>query len=266
MIRYGLTLGIICMAAAGLLSGVNFLTKPRIIAQAQAEEEISLKEVIPAAARFEAVKSGDKVSYYKAFDLGGRLIGAAFQASTKGYSSTILTIAGMLNDGTITAIKVLSQNETPGLGAKICESDFTQQFKNKVLYLKLPPDKNQELRQRVMGNVNIAGSSYKAPITGTRPSCLPLNPVVTFGRTLKTYEERVRELDKQKWKTRVYETKIINLAASISKYHSDTLQRFQNFCLLKTAKKQNITEYELANMIKGLKIIFEQTVLCKKED
>ena len=131
MVRYGLVLAIICIVAAGLLAGVNSLTKVRILDQAKAEEEVSLKEVVPEGANFEAVRSGNDIIYYKAQDKAGKLIGVAFKASGKGYSSTIETMVGMLKDGTITAIKVLSQNETPGLGARVSEPGFTSQFTHK---------------------------------------------------------------------------------------------------------------------------------------
>ena len=41
----------------------------------------------------------------------------------------------MTKDGTITAIKVLNQNETPGLGARVTETDFTRQFTNKNILI-----------------------------------------------------------------------------------------------------------------------------------
>jgi len=130
IVRYGFILAVICTVASSLLAGVNSLTKSRIIAQAKTEEEVSLKEVIPTAVHFEPVKSDNEIVYYKAHDKKGKLIGVAFKATGKGYSSTIETIVGMLDDGTITAIKILSQNETPGLGARITETEFTGQFKN----------------------------------------------------------------------------------------------------------------------------------------
>jgi len=131
MVRYGLVLAIICIVAAGLLAGVNSLTKDKILQQAQAEEEASLKEVMPTGASFEAIKSGSEILYYKAYDKSKKYTGIAFKASGKGYSSIIETMVGMLKDGTITAIKVLSQNETPGLGARVTALDFTGQFKDK---------------------------------------------------------------------------------------------------------------------------------------
>jgi electron transport complex protein RnfG len=130
-IRYGLILALICSVSTGLLAVVNVFTKSRIIAQAKAEEETSLREVLPQAERFEEVKSGEEILYYKAYDKENKFIGVAFKASGKGYSSTIETMVGMLRDGTITAIKVISQNETPGLGAQVSGSEFTEQFKNK---------------------------------------------------------------------------------------------------------------------------------------
>jgi len=133
MLRYGFILAVICIVASGLLAGVNVLTKTRIVAQAQAEEDSSLKEVFPEAAHFEAVKSGEEIIYYKAHDKDKRLLGAAFRASGKGYSSTIETMVGMLKDGTIKAIKILSQNETPGLGARVAEDSFASRFSNRGL-------------------------------------------------------------------------------------------------------------------------------------
>ena len=44
ILRYGFILGLICIVASGLLVTVNSLTKSRIIAQAQEEEEASLRE------------------------------------------------------------------------------------------------------------------------------------------------------------------------------------------------------------------------------
>jgi electron transport complex protein RnfG len=57
-------------------------------------------------------------------------VGVVFKAGGKGYSSTIETLAGMLKDGRITAIKVLSQNETPGLGSRVSEPEFGAKFKD----------------------------------------------------------------------------------------------------------------------------------------
>ncbi|MDD5098000.1 MAG: RnfABCDGE type electron transport complex subunit G [Candidatus Omnitrophica bacterium] len=130
MTRYGFILGLICVLAAGLLAGVNALTRVKIADQAKAEEQAALKEVMPQAAKFTPVGQAEEVLYYKAFDSDDQLVGFIFKASEKGYSSVIQTLAGMNLQGVISAIKVISQNETPGLGMRITENKFTGQFKN----------------------------------------------------------------------------------------------------------------------------------------
>jgi len=131
MARYGFILALICVVAAGLLATVNRFTSPKILAAAQAEEQAALKEIMPLAVKFTTVKSAsDKETlYYKAFDNQERLIGFVFKASGKGYSSVIETLAGIFLDGKISAIKIISLNETPGLGMRITEDKFTGQFK-----------------------------------------------------------------------------------------------------------------------------------------
>ncbi|MDD5195427.1 MAG: FMN-binding protein [Candidatus Omnitrophica bacterium] len=132
IIKYGIILAVICIVASGALAGVYSITKTKIITQAQAEEEAGLKQVIPQAIRFEEVKQGNETAYYKAYDAGGLVLGVAFKVSAKGYSSTIDTIVGMKLDGTIIAIKVLNQNETPGLGSRVAEDEFTGRFAGKT--------------------------------------------------------------------------------------------------------------------------------------
>ena len=96
---------------------------------ALAEENLDLKEVLPQASSFTPVKKGAEVLYYEAKDQNGKLIGAVFKSQGKGYSD-IDTLVGMLKDGTITAIKVLAQDETPGIGSRITELEFTDRFRN----------------------------------------------------------------------------------------------------------------------------------------
>lgn len=131
MMRYGFILAIICIVASGLLAVVNSLTKPRIIALAQAQEEATLLGLLPAAANFTVIKSGDEVLYYKGYDKDKKFVGVVFKASGKGYSSIIDTMAGMTKDGKITAIKIVNQSETPGLGSRVAEPDFISRFSAK---------------------------------------------------------------------------------------------------------------------------------------
>jgi len=132
MVRYGFILGVICVLASGLLAGVNALTADQIIQQQRDQEEKILTQILSGASRFEAIKAADgEAIYFKVYDQDNQLIGIAFKASGKGYSSTVETMVGMLPDGKITGIKIISQAETPGLGSRVAQPSFCEQFKNK---------------------------------------------------------------------------------------------------------------------------------------
>ena len=120
-VRYTLILGVICLVASVLLSVVYSLTRPKILYQKALEEQESLKDVLPAADSFEPVKEGEEVVYYKALDKEKKVLGYAFKTSRKGYSSDIVTMVGIDPSGVIANIKILSQNETPGLGTRVTE-------------------------------------------------------------------------------------------------------------------------------------------------
>lgn len=119
-LKYAATLFIICLAASGLLGVVHHATYPKILEQARLEESQSLKDVFPEAKEFAPVRQGEDVLYYKAMD-AGQFLGYAFKVSRRGYSSEIVTMVGMDAQGVIKKIKILSQNETPGLGTRVTE-------------------------------------------------------------------------------------------------------------------------------------------------
>jgi len=56
-------------------------------------------------------------------------LGHAFMATATGYGGTIDILIGLEPDATLRGIKIISQQETPGLGAKIIEGSFLSQFK-----------------------------------------------------------------------------------------------------------------------------------------
>lgn len=58
----------------------------------------------------------------------GNKIGYAFLATGNGYGGEISILVGLEDAETLKGIMILSHNETPGLGARITESDFTDRF------------------------------------------------------------------------------------------------------------------------------------------
>ncbi len=58
----------------------------------------------------------------------GNKIGYAFLATGAGYSGEISILVGLENSEAVKGIIILSNQETPGIGSRITESDFTDKF------------------------------------------------------------------------------------------------------------------------------------------
>ncbi|RKY33302.1 MAG: hypothetical protein DRP74_00265 [Candidatus Omnitrophota bacterium] len=129
-LKYSAVLFSICFFAAILLSAVASITQP-IIEETKAEQENNaIKEVMPQARGIEKVEEEGLV-YYKAKDFSGNNIGYVFISEAKGYSSVIRAVVSITPEGEIIAVKVLEQNETPGIGTQITEEKFLSRFKGK---------------------------------------------------------------------------------------------------------------------------------------
>jgi electron transport complex protein RnfG len=126
--RLVLELFLVCGIAAGALSFVNAATKDRIAGFARQEREQALKQVFPAAEEFREVLPGRQ---WEALS-GGTSLGSVFASSTQGYGGPIVSFFGLDSDRKVTGVKVVSQSETPGLGAKIAGQKFLQQFRGKA--------------------------------------------------------------------------------------------------------------------------------------
>lgn len=128
-----LSLGVICLVGSGLLAGVYVLTKDPIEAAAEAKTNNAIRQVLP---EFDGVPEqktietdGGTISYYVASN-AGEVIGYAVTASASGFSGPVSLMVGITADGIVYNTSVLSQSETPGLGAKCTEPAFADQFKN----------------------------------------------------------------------------------------------------------------------------------------
>lgn len=119
MIRYGIILFIICLCASLVLSLTYKVTQAKIEAQLTADEKTALNGVFTGATSFED-RTLDGTQYYLA-KKGNHELGYVIKVEAKGYSSTIVMLAGFDKSGKIKGVEVLSQQETPGLGAKIVE-------------------------------------------------------------------------------------------------------------------------------------------------
>jgi electron transport complex protein RnfG len=129
-VRLIVTLTAIAAAASFGLSMVYNATHEITAEYKRLEEESARIEALGCSpdAYFEetvtdSVLDGRPFAYFTAYGDESRadVLGYAFMAYGKGYSSTIETIVGVTMEGNIRGIKIVSQKETPGLGAKVQE-------------------------------------------------------------------------------------------------------------------------------------------------
>ena len=124
----------ICLVCSGLLAAVYALTAEPIAAAAAAKNEAAIKDVLPeTAVKIEEERTvdfeGATYAYNLAYDELGNVVGCAINVAPVGFGGPIAIKVGFDVNGVIWNTKVLSQAETPGLGAKCVEPAFADQFR-----------------------------------------------------------------------------------------------------------------------------------------
>lgn len=131
-IKYGFILGLICFLSSGLLAIVHGVTEEKIALAKEKEINAALREVMPQGYDFKPQIKEETIIYYSVYDHSKKLIGFALKSANKGYSSEIEVLTGLDIGLKITNVKILSHNETPGLGNRITEPQFIGQFTGKT--------------------------------------------------------------------------------------------------------------------------------------
>lgn len=128
------TLLIITVAAGVALAGVYNVTKDPIEKARKAKLEKAISNVIPAFDKLEEYKlkpedGKDSLTFYKGIK-NDEVVGYAVKTYTeKGFSGLVEIMVGFLPDSSINNIEVLAHKETPGLGTKMADAKFKDQFK-----------------------------------------------------------------------------------------------------------------------------------------
>jgi electron transport complex protein RnfG len=140
LIKMVVVLLVICTTSGVVLSYVNEATiAPREYQYIKFVQEPSIKAVLsgynndPVKDRMQLNLGEDqegnpveKVVFPAKKD--GKTFEVAYSAAAKGYHGPIEVMVGVDPEGTLTGISIMTHSETPGLGARIVEPEFTEQF------------------------------------------------------------------------------------------------------------------------------------------
>ena len=133
-----LSLTLIALVSSAGLGFVYELTKEPIALSVLNKKLNAIREVVPEFTNNPndemfriPTGEGDSLDIYPAKN-NGEIVGYAVNSYTsKGFSGNIFLMAGFKPDGTIIGISVLNHKETPGLGTKMTEPEFKEQFTGK---------------------------------------------------------------------------------------------------------------------------------------
>ncbi|MCK4259390.1 MAG: RnfABCDGE type electron transport complex subunit G [Halanaerobiales bacterium] len=131
MSRMILVLTVIAILSGLVLAFTFNMTNDKIIHNAEVKKQNAIAEVLPGIESYELKQKGD-FSYYQGIDANGNPIGIAVEAKGGGFQGEIKMMVGFIpTEKKISAIKILSHLETPGLGARITETGFKSNYENK---------------------------------------------------------------------------------------------------------------------------------------
>jgi electron transport complex protein RnfG len=128
-LRLAGTLTMVCVLAGFFLSVANKQTEEAREYQDRLERLEAIKAVLPP---YDNCPDKDKVKVEGVtFFIGkreGKVIGVAFIQEAEGYGGTIKVMMGVSPKEELLGIDIVGHLETPGLGAKIDEDKFKNQF------------------------------------------------------------------------------------------------------------------------------------------
>jgi electron transport complex protein RnfG len=139
LVNMTLTLLVITTISSAVLGVMFRLTEEPKAAAEQEKQNFAIKAVLPdydndPSAEIYTIESfdgGDPLTCYPALK-GGELQGIAVKTwTTKGFSGLVRLMVGFDRQGNVAGISVLEQKETPGLGTRMTEAAFKDQFTGK---------------------------------------------------------------------------------------------------------------------------------------
>ena len=133
-----LVLLIIAVIVAGLLSFTNSITKDKIAENVKLQQDQAKQEVCPSADEFRDLEFNDgNVKAVFCAMKNEELQGWCVNVVPSGYGGAIDMMVGVDLDYQVTCVKVISNSETAGLGAKCTDDSFRGQFEGKTDAVKV---------------------------------------------------------------------------------------------------------------------------------
>jgi electron transport complex protein RnfG len=154
ILRLGLIL-FTMTAITGIILGIVYeITFIPILQTQERLKSEALASALPEAKSFSLMKLAPDldsvVKEVQKAELDGTLVGYCITVTPRGYGGPLEIVAGVTKEGKLRAIRILSQSETPGLGAKAPLPAFYGQYENKeaetLTVVRVPPNSTDQIQ------------------------------------------------------------------------------------------------------------------------
>ncbi len=193
-IKMLIVLTLIALISGGVLGLTYIKTSPRIEKNLELAKEKALKKVVPGVAGYEVKELDRYTTLFVAKDSSDRVVGYGVLIQGSGFQGPIKLMVGFDTTCTkLTGLEVIENVETPGLGNRITESWFREQFKGRIPPIQVvkgkKPENAHEIQaitgatissRSVVRIVNMAQSKLITAI-GARPSPTPADSAKQHG-------------------------------------------------------------------------------------
>lgn len=126
--KIALNLTLAALLSGVIVAGVYLWTAPIAAQQRLHQRDLSMKELVPGAAAFQPIEGRE--GWFAAMN-GGSPAAYVVPGEGIGYGGKIRMLVAADPTGTLLGYKILSHNETPGLGDKTALPKFRGQFVGK---------------------------------------------------------------------------------------------------------------------------------------
>ena len=130
VIRLAVILMVICAISAGVLAYTNDVTSQIIEERIQKEKIELLQRLFPTAEKLEDLEADGRTATV-GYDDQGNLVGILAEGKTSGYGGEIRFNLAIDGEGKLVSLTIISHSETAGLGSKIEDGSYRQQFVGK---------------------------------------------------------------------------------------------------------------------------------------
>lgn len=137
----GARLLLVCAVVAAVVSGVNALTADRYQENLTEEKRQAIVRIFGSDTVTYRTLSGEDAAepVYEVLE-GDRVVGYCVELASPGFGGDISMTVGFEADGRILGVSIVSLSETPGLGSRVQEAAYLDQYRGQSGPLTLGED------------------------------------------------------------------------------------------------------------------------------